>query len=146
MKLTKIEKALSGAQTYTAIVDPAFRLLTSLIFIIGGLGHFGRAEDMLARISESPWRKVVEAIGDPLWLLWISGAVFVGAGVTLTLGWMTRLSALALFITLVPITIAIHFAPDHTGPLLKNVAILGALSLIFVRGPGAYALDNREGG
>ena len=63
----------------------------------------------------------------------------------MALGWMTRLSALVLFITLVPVTIAIHVVPDtsHVGPLFKNVAILGALLLIFARGPGAYAFDNR---
>jgi len=97
---------------------------------------------MLLRVEESPWRAYILAIGDPLWLLRLSGAVFVAAGVTLTLGWMTRLSALALFVTLIPITITIHFAPDHVGPLFKNVAIMGALLFLFVRGPGAYASDN----
>ncbi len=142
--LAAVEGALGRARRYSNIADPMFRLLTSLIFIVGGLGHFGRADDMIARIAESPWRETVEAIGDPLWLLWISGAVFIVGGVTLALGWMTRLSALALFVTLVPITLAIHLAPDHTGPLLKNIAILGALGFIFVRGPGACAIDNRR--
>jgi putative oxidoreductase len=141
--LRSIERKLQASSRFKPAVDPIFRLLTSLIFIIGGLGHFGRAEDMLLRMEESPWRDFILAIGDPLWLLWLSGAVFVAAGVTLALGWMTRLSALALFVTLIPITITIHFAPDHVGPLFKNVAILGALLFLFVRGPGAYALDNK---
>ncbi|MBK7162014.1 MAG: DoxX family protein [Sphingomonadales bacterium] len=140
--LRKIERKLDRGERYTSTIDPIFRLLTSLIFIIGGLGHFGRADDMLLRVEESPWRAYILAIGDPLWLLRLSGAVFVAAGVTLTLGWMTRLSALALFVTLIPITITIHFAPDHVGPLFKNVAIMGALLFLFVRGPGAYASDN----
>ena len=140
--LRKIERKLDRGERYTSTIDPIFRLLTSLIFIIGGLGHFGRADDMLLRGEESPWRAYILGIGDPLWLLRLSGAVFVAAGVTLTLGWMTRLSALALFVTLIPITITIHFAPDHVGPLFKNVAIMGALLFLFVRGPGAYASDN----
>lgn len=140
--LRKFERKLDRGERYTSTIDPIFRLLTSLIFIIGGLGHFGRADDMLLRVEESPWRAYILAIGDPLWLLRLSGAVFVAAGVTLTLGWMTRLSALALFVTLIPITITIHFAPDHVGPLFKNVAIMGALLFLFVRGPGAYASDN----
>lgn len=141
--LRKIERKLDRAERYMSTIDPIFRLLTSLIFIVGGLGHFGRADDMLLRMEESPWRDFILAIGDPLWLLWLSGAVFVIAGVTLAIGWMTRLSALALFITLIPITITIHFAPGHVGPLFKNVAILGSLLFLFARGPGAYALDNR---
>ncbi|HQS97597.1 MAG: hypothetical protein B7Y31_13835 [Novosphingobium sp. 16-62-11] len=128
------------------LVDVLFRLLTSLIFIIGGLGHFGRSDDMLLRMEETPWREVIRSIGDPLLLLHMSGAVFVIAGLMLAIGWMTRISAILLFATLVPITVTIHFAPDHVGPLFKNVAILGALLLIMVRGPGAYALDNRFSG
>jgi putative oxidoreductase len=95
---------------------------------------------MLQRIEESPWVAVVKAIGDPLMLLWLSGAVFVVAGVLLALGVLTRLAALALFVTLVPITLSIHIAPGHVGPLLKNVAILGGLVHFMVREPGGYAL------
>lgn len=128
------------------VIDVLFRLLVSLIFIIGGLGHFGRADEMLMRMEESPWRNVIDAVGDPLLLLHLSGAVFVVAGCAVVVGWLTRISALALFVTLVPITITIHVAPGHVGPLFKNVAILGALALIMVRGPGLYALDNRTVG
>lgn len=142
--LTAIERWLEPGAPTKALIDPLFRLLTSLIFIIGGLGHFGQHDVMLERMKESPWSETVNLIGDPSLMLWLSGIAFVVAGMTLALGWMTRLSALMLFITLVPVTIAIHVVPDtsHVGPLFKNVAILGALLLIFSRGPGAFALDN----
>lgn len=123
--------------------DPVFRVLTSLIFIIGGLGHFGEHQYMLDRMVDSPWWHVMNMAGDPSWLLWLSGGVFIIFGVMLALGWMTRLSALMIFATLVPITITVHFAPGHVGPLFKNIAILGALFLIYCRGPGKYALDNK---
>jgi putative oxidoreductase len=141
--LTAIERWLEpGAQT-KALIDPLFRLLTSLIFVIGGLGHFGQHDVMLERMKESPWASTVVMIGDPSVLLWLSGIAFVAAGFTLALGWMTRASALVLFVTLLPVTIAIHVVPDssHVGPLFKNVAILGALLFFWARGPGAYALD-----
>ena len=57
---------------------------------------------------------------------------------------MTRLSALLIFLTLIPITITVHIAPGHVGPLFKNIAILGSLFLIYCRGPGKYALDTRK--
>lgn len=120
--------------------DLIFRIAFAPIFVVGGLGHFVRSGEMLQRIEESPWVAVVKAIGDPLMLLWLSGAVFVVAGVLLALGVLTRLAALALFVTLVPITLSIHIAPGHVGPLLKNVAILGGLVHFMVRGPGGYAL------
>lgn len=141
--LRSMESALSGlVGSWSGFADLVLRTTTSLIFIIGGLGHFGQSDEMLARMEESPWRDVINAIADPLLLLHLSGAVFVSAGVALVLGWMTRLSCLALFLTLIPITVTIHFAPGHVGPLFKNVAILGALLFIMVRGPGAYAMDN----
>lgn len=142
--LSEVERRLEPTARTRAMTDPLFRVLTSLIFIIGGLGHFGQHKMMLERMAESPWRDAVAMIGSPSVLLWLSGAVFVVAGLTLAVGWMTRTSALALFITLVPVTIAIHVVPDtsHVGPLFKNIAILGALLLIWARGPGAFAIDN----
>ena len=138
-----IERWLEPGETTKSLVDPVFRVLTSLIFVIGGLGHFRQHQMMLERMEDSPWRDIVRAIGDPSVLLWLSGVAFVAAGATLALGFLTRASALVLFVTLVPVTVAIHVVPDpeHVGPLFKNVAILGALLLIWTRGPGAYALD-----
>lgn len=140
-----IELWLEPGAKLKALIDLLFRVLTSLIFIIGGLGHFGQHQMMLARMKESPWAGSVNMIGDPSVLLWLSGFAFVVAGTTLALGWMTRASALILFVTLVPVTITTHLVPDpsHVGPLFKNVAILGALLLIWARGPGAFALDGR---
>lgn len=142
--IRRIDALLEPAARTKALIDPLFRVLTSLIFIIGGLGHFGQHEAMLARMEDSPWHPVVRMIGDPSISLWLSGIAFVVAGLTLALGWMTRASALVLFVTLVPVTIAIHVVPDtsHVGPLFKNIAILGALLYFWAHGPGAYALDN----
>ncbi len=111
-----------------------FRWSLSLIFIAGGLGHFFQLEEMLERIGESPWRDQVALFGDPAVLLWLSGGIFVLFGLLLMFGLLQRLSALVLFVTLVPITLSIHLAPGHIGPLLKNVAILGALLLVYARG------------
>ncbi|HAL90001.1 MAG TPA: DoxX family protein [Erythrobacter sp.] len=127
------------------MIDPVFRLSLSLIFVIGGVGHFLAHEYMLDRMALSPWKDHVVLIGDASILLWLSGLVFIGAGTSLALGWMTRLSCTALFLTLVPITFAIHIAPGHTGPLLKNIAILGALAFVFVRGPGSHSMDTALG-
>jgi putative oxidoreductase len=143
--LQKLEQWLEPKPATKALIDPLFRVLTSLIFIIGGLGHFGQHQVMLDRMEGSPWAPMVASVGDPSILLWLSGIAFVLAGFTLALGWMTRASALVLFITLIPVTIVVHVVPDtsHVGPLFKNIAILGALLFFWARGPGAYALDGR---
>lgn len=143
--LARIENALVLPVHIRNFADPLFRGLTSLIFIVGGLGHFGQHRMMLDRMAESPWRDVVEKIASPSLLLWMSGAVFVVFGIMLALGLMTRLSALLLFVTLVPVTIVVHVAPGHVGPFFKNIAIMGALIFFFAHGAGRHALDNRYG-
>lgn len=123
------------------VSDLIFRVALSLIFIVGGLGHFVQHQQMLQRMAESPWARLIETAGNPSLLLWLSGVVFVAAGIALAAGFAVRLSALALFVTLIPITVAIHVAPGHAGPFFKNIAILGALVHFFFNGSGAHALD-----
>jgi len=139
--LRRLNDALPRPRWLALSADPVFRVLTSLIFIVGGLGHFARRDAMLDRIADSPWSELIGRLGDPSLLLWLSGGVFVVFGVTLALGLWARLSALLLAVTLVPVTLALHLAPDQLGPLFKNLAILGALYFIYVRGAGQLSLD-----
>lgn len=143
-KLTQIDASLAPGERLRMWFDPVFRVATSAIFIVGGLGHFGSHNYMLERMAESPWREVIAMIGDPSWLLWLSGAVFVIFGISLALGYLTRISALLIFVTLVPVTIAVHVAPGHLGPLLKNVAIMGALLYFYANGPGCFAIRRSD--
>lgn len=119
-----------------------FRLMFSLIFIVGGAGHFFAHAHMLARLTDSPWLSWVSMLGQPGLLIYLSGVVLCVAGIALLLGWFTKLAALALFLTLLPITLAIHIAPGHMGPLLKNVALLGGLIHFYFQGAGVASLDN----
>lgn len=70
--------------------DVIFRVGTSLIFIVGGLGHFMQDDVMMARFQASPWVDLVQSIGDPLIMLYLSGAVMLVGGVMLMLGAFTR--------------------------------------------------------
>lgn len=142
--MLNIETYLKSFEKHSPKSDIIFRIGVSLIFIIGGLGHFGEHQYMLDRMVGSPWVDVVNTIGNPSVLLWMSGAIFVIAGFALAAGYKTRLAALALFVTLVPITLAIHVAPGHMGPFFKNIAILGALLHFFFSGAGHYALDKKD--
>lgn len=136
--ITQLQRFL---KTNLGLSELIFRVSLSLIFIIGGLGHFVEHRQMLERIAESPWATTINTIGNPSVLLWVSGAIFVPAGIALAVGFMTRLSSVALFITLVPITITMHVAPGHAGPLFKNIAILGALIHFVFNGSGGVAID-----
>lgn len=131
--LDRIDRTLWRPSWLVRRAEAILRIAVSLIFIVGGLGHFVELDQMVQRIVESPWRDQVAMIGDPAILLWLSGGVFILFGLLLAWGLLQRLSALLLFVTLVPITISIHIAPGHVGPLLKNVAILGALIFLYAQ-------------
>src|SRR3546814_15695359 len=75
MSLQRIDRFLTPSEGARRLADPVFRIAISLIFIIGGLGHFGAHEMMLDRMAESPWRDTIHFIGDPSRLLWLSGVV-----------------------------------------------------------------------
>jgi len=92
--LRSIDAPLTPSERWSRIAELIFRVFTSLIFIIGGLGHFGRHQMMLDRTAGSPWCDTVNAIGDPSLLSWLSRAAFVAFGIALALGFMTRLSAM----------------------------------------------------
>jgi putative oxidoreductase len=140
--MTMLEPLPAFLKSRLSWSDLIFRVLLSLIFVIGGLGHFVQHRQMLDRMAESPWAATINTIGNPSILLWLSGIVFIVAGIGLAFGFLTRLSSLLLFITLIPVTITMHIAPGHAGPLFKNIAILGALIHFFFRGGGTYAIDN----
>lgn len=99
--------------------DVSFRVLFSLVFIVAGLGHFGQHEVMLAVMEESSWFGFVSALGSPSLMLYASGVSLVAGGIALLVGYRTPLAALLLIVTLIPITVTVHIAPDHVGPLLK---------------------------
>lgn len=137
-----IENFLLRMVPEEGLADPLLRVSLSRIFIIGGFGHFFAQDLMLSRIEGSPWQDNVPLFGEPWFGLWASGLIFILAGTSLALGWTTRLWSLFLLLTLVPITLALQLAPWHIGPLFTNLAIMGALGYIFLRGRGRYALNN----
>ncbi len=120
------------------------RILLAAIFIKAGWGKIGGWEATAGYMA---------AKGLPLVPLLLAGTIVLelGGGLMLALGWKARWAALAIFLWLIPVTVIFHAfwgidaaqVQNQMNHFLKNVAIAGAMLMMFAFGPGAYSLDRR---
>ena len=104
------------------------RMMLSLIFIVASTSHFFKTEKMVARIENANLGFIGTVPGSPETMIILSGIVMLIAGISLLVGFKTRLSSITLIAVLIPITITIQVGQMSTmGPLFKNIAILGGL-------------------
>ena len=120
----------------------AERILLALIFIVSGWGKITGFAATAGYIASKgmPWPGGMAA-----------GAIaveFLG-GLALMAGFKTRWAALALFLFLIPTTLIFHNPAGLTGQeaqgqminLLKNLAIMGGMLMVFAFGAGRYGID-----
>jgi putative oxidoreductase len=119
----------------------AGRQLFSVIFIIASAGHFS------PRTMEA-----AAAHGVPLpgLLVPLSGIIALVGGLSVLLGFQTRLGAWLLVIFLVPVTVMMHNFWSVSDPMtlqveramfMKNVTMLGGALVISYFGAGPLSLD-----
>ena len=120
------------------------RILIAIIFIKAGWGKIGGWEGTAGYMASK---------GLPLVPVLLAGTILIelGGGLMLALGWKARWAALAIFLWLIPVTFIFHAfwgidaaqVQNQMNPFLKNVAIMGAMLMLFAFGPGAYSVDKR---
>ena len=120
------------------------RILIAIIFIKAGWGKIGGWEGTAGYMASKGLPMV------PL-LLAATIALELGGGILLAAGWQTRWVALLFFLWLIPTTFIFHAfwgidsaqVQNQMNHFLKNVAIMGAMLMLFAFGPGAYSVDKR---
>ncbi len=110
------------------------RILLAAIFILAGFQKITGYADTAGWMS---------SMGVPGALLPLVIILEIGGGLAVLLGFMSRWAALALaaFTLLAALIFHFNFA-DQTQSIMfmKNLAIAGGLLLLYVNGPGAYAI------
>lgn len=121
------------------------RVLLSLIFVLSG------AHKLTAWQSTAESMKSEGMVAVPVFL---AGAVLLelGGGLSLLVGWRSRLAAAGLIVFLVPTTLIFHDFWTYSGEeqqtqmmhFMKNLAILGGLFCALGAGAGCCSFDARR--
>lgn len=116
--------------SYTSI--KVLRIMLSGIFLVASVNHLINVEGTVNKMDQASLKGMAYAMGNPEYMVILSGIVMLIAGISLLVGFKTRYAAAILALVLIPITITVQIGQmSSLGPLFKNVAIMGAL-LFFI--------------
>ena len=113
------------------------RILICMIFIEAGIKKIPGWEQTSQFMASK---------GMPLVPLFLIGAIAVEilGGLSVLIGFKSRVGSLVLFLYLIPTTLIFHnfiSDPSQSTQFLKNMAIMGGLLLLAASGPGIFSLD-----
>ncbi len=135
----------SSAHELGRYLVPVGRVLFSLIFLFSAPGHFTPRIIGYAASQGVPFASV---------LVPLSGVLALLGGLSIALGYRTRLGAWLIVLFLVPVTLMMHRFWNIPDPMMammqqimfmKNVAMLGGALLLTHFGAGPVSLDARQG-
>lgn len=132
------------AHPSTAYWVPLGRLLFSLVFLLAAPAHF---------TAQGIGYAAGQGVPLPNILVPFTGILLILGGLSVLLGYHTRVGAVLLAIFLVPVTLLMHpfWAIDDPSAaqvqqimFMKNLALLGGTLLLLHFGPGPLSLDERR--
>lgn len=124
-------------------VEGIFRIMLSLIFIVAGGNHLFVTSAVSGRLQNSDLGAWLTIYFSAELLVLLAGIGLMMGGLSLLLGFQTRLAALSLFLIIIPITIVIQLQGLHTiGPLFKNIGLMGGLIHFMANGSAHYSADH----
>jgi putative oxidoreductase len=132
------------SKTYAPLLG---RILLSFIFLQSGFEKALNYTKTLALMG-------ARGIPEPQILLPLAIAVLFAGAVMILIGWKARWGALLLIVFMIPATLYFHGYWAYPEALqlnqfhhfVKNLAIVGALSMILGMGSGALSVDGGAGG
>jgi putative oxidoreductase len=120
------------------------RFFFALIFLLAGANHFSRQTIAFSASQGVPLASIVVPL---------SGVLSITGGLSILLGYRTRLGAWLIALFLVPVTLMMHKFWLVTDPMMaqiqmilfmKNISMLGGALLISHFGAGPFSLDARR--
>jgi putative oxidoreductase len=133
-----------SAQSALRFVVPVGRVLFAAIFVLASFGHFSAKTIGYAAAAGVPLASVAVPV---------SGIIALVGGLSVALGYRTRLGAWLLVLFLVPVTLMMHAFWAVKDPMMaqmqqimfmKNVSMLGGALLLAYFGAGPISLDARR--
>jgi putative oxidoreductase len=122
-------------------IVPIGRILFSLIFITSGLKHFSAGTIAYGASKGVPFAE---------FFVPAAGALAVLGGISIAVGYKTRIGALMIIAFLLPVTFVMHNywaiedqqqASIQQVMFMKNISMLGGALIILFFGAGKYSLD-----
>lgn len=135
--------AASSNASAARFVVPIGRVLFATIFVMAVFGHFSQKTIGYAASAGVP----LASIAVP-----VSGVIALLGGLSVALGYKTRVGAWLLVLFLVPVTLMMHAFWNVQDPtmhqmqqvmFMKNLSILGGALLLAYFGAGPLSLDAR---
>jgi putative oxidoreductase len=132
-----IDRRDRGSYTSKNVISLVARILLSALFIGSGVNKI---------LNPAGTQQYMTAHGMPfVGLLYLAAVVIeLGGGLSVLLGYKTRIGAIALAIFLIPATLTFHtnFADQMQQIMfMKNLAIFGGLLMLVEYGAGRISLD-----
>jgi putative oxidoreductase len=132
------EEMTMNQSSLTAATRMTGRVLMSAIFVMAGISKLG---------SYAATQGYMESMGVPGILLPLVILLELGGGVTVLLGWQTRISAflLAGFCIVSALIFHANFGDQMQSILfMKNLAMAGGFLFLVADGAGVWSLDARR--
>jgi uncharacterized membrane protein YphA (DoxX/SURF4 family) len=113
------------------------RVLFSAIFLMFGMAHFTDPNMVNMVPSFLPAKSAVVIL---------TGIMIIVAGLSVLLGYKTKIGALILFFFLMSTTILVWLGSEHPSAvpiMMRDLSLAGAALFISYFGPGPMSLDKR---